>query len=131
MDVRPYAGRLRAGARDVKDPTVTSASAPAWCPLPHDDLQGENLARGGLWQVTESRRQQSAHGDSDVSLEIGDMVRCEQSGQFGDDCSWATSYLFRFHILTGASAGAFFLLETDANANLVRFELRSVAGRSP
>ena len=115
----------------MKELTATNAPSVARCALPHDDLQGENLARGGLWQVTEPRSERSAHGDTDVSLEIGDLVRCEQSGQFGDECTRAMSHLFRFHVLTGARAGACFWLETDANANLVRYGLRSVAGTSP
>ena len=114
----------------MKELTATSAPSEARRALPHDDLHGENLARDGLWQVTEPRREQSAHGDTEVALEIGDTLRCEQSGQVGDDCTRAMSHLFRFHVLTGPSAGACFWLETEANANLVRYGLRSVAGTS-
>jgi hypothetical protein len=87
-----------------------------------------NLARGGLWEVTEPRRARSAHADADVALDVGDRVRCEQSGQCGDNCTRPVGHLFRFHVLTGASAGACFWLETDANANLARAGLRSIVG---
>jgi len=94
------------------------------CVREHDEIPAPDLARGGIWDVTERQDAPSAHGDGEVSLEVGDQVRCEQSGQFGDNCSRAISHLFRFHVLSGASAGACFWLETDENANLARTGLR-------
>jgi hypothetical protein len=95
------------------------------CVREPDELPAPNLAGDGIWEVTDRQDAPSAHGDGAVALEVGDKVRCEQSGQFGDNCSRAISHLFRFHVLTGTSAGACFWLETDENANLAGAGLRS------
>lgn len=58
----------------------------------------------------------------------GTRLRCEQS--LWVPGVWIAAYVFRFHVLTGPASGDCVLLETDENANLSRYGLRTL-DRSP
>ncbi len=120
------------GAEVASNPVARTAARADDVDMDHCQHHGEpdgpeaGLARDGTWEATSSLDLPVAHEPGEtVRIDRGTLLRCEHSLGGYDPRSHLETYVFRFFVLSGPSAGTCVLIETDGTANLSRAGLAS------